>query len=119
MRNSIQFSTAGKVAKDSKTLNEMAIICQAYVREMDVRPPINISFSSDAPMDFATDMALHSFGGRWALLLAARRLPAVPDCLSYRVRSPATGSSLCHCPHLQSPASLPVVQWTERVPPKR
>ena len=88
-------STAEKVAKDSKTLNEMAIICQAYVREMDVRPPINISFPSDAPMDFAADLALQSFVGRWALLLAVRRLCAPPS-LSYRVRSPATGSGWCH-----------------------
>ena len=95
MRNSIQFSTAEKVAKDSKTLNEMAIICQAYVREMDVRRPSNTSFPSDAPMDFAADLALQSFVGRWALLLAVRRLCAPPS-LSYRVRSPATGSGWCH-----------------------
>lgn len=95
MRNSMQFSTAVGTPKDSKTLNEMPVICQAYVREMDVRPPINISFPSDAPMDFAADLALQSFVGRWALLLAVRRLCAPPS-LSYRVRSPATGSGWCH-----------------------
>ncbi len=37
MRNSMQFSTAVGTPKDSKTLNEMSVICQAYVREMEVR----------------------------------------------------------------------------------
>ena len=91
MRNSIQFSTAEKVAKDSKTLNDKTAICQAYVREMEMRLSENISISSYTRKGGAANIALR-------ILLLGHLVLVLCRVVRSRRRAPAHSSPTAFLP---------------------